>query len=126
MCKKNLKIKEKTTRINDRIDNQFKVNRNRRVHVAQWIEHFSHSGEDVGSNLLRKSRHACEHFENYKITKEKQAYSLNKELLSLRGISHEFESIVEPNQNLQLNNYNNNNYLKVSVIKGANLNLIFV
>ena len=85
-------------------DNQLKIDKNRKGRVAQRIELLSHSGEDVSSKLLRKSRHAREHLEKNKSNrrkKEKWAYSQDKNSLSLRGISHEFESIVESNQSPQ-------------------------
>ena len=110
--------KEKKKRINY-FDNQFKIDRNCKGHVAQWIEPLADARGEVGSKLLRKSHHAREYPENKEDKnnkiKEKQAYSPNRKPFRRTRISHESKSFAGINQNPQHNNLSINNYIKLSV-----------
>lgn len=104
-----------------RKDTQLKSDKNWKGHVAQWKERLADARADVGSKLLRESHHAHRYLKDQEYRKEnkkeKQAYSLEKATLRRTSISHEFESVAEFNQNPQHDNYNNHNYLKLSVNK---------
>ena len=91
--------------------------------VAQRIEPLYDSGEDAGSITVRKSRRAhTDLFRNNKIEKEeKQACSLDKEPLRLRGISHEFffDSEITESHTLMCNR--DNKYINISVLEQSDI-----